>query len=80
MHSHRATLASALSAARASGKHPELTDAVIQMTLRWKTVASLLSYAKSGQHAYADYVQLGTGTDAGPTPRSDVPEHEPDGT
>lgn len=77
VHSHRARLASALAAARASGKHPELTDAVIQAHLRWKTLASLLSYAKATPNSFADNVALGVATDAGETIREDSPVVNP---
>ena len=78
-HSHRATLASAFAVARAKGGHPEITDAVIQAQLRWKTIDSLLSYAKMHPDDYADNVALATRTDAGRALRADTPEHEPNG-
>ena len=77
VHSHRARLASALAAARASGKHPELSDAIIQMHLRWKTLASLLSYMKATPHSFANNVALGVATDAGEAIREDSPVVEP---
>ena len=78
IHSNRARLASALAAARASGGHPGITDAVIQMCLRWKTIQSLMSYNKTAPTVYADLVDLGTYTDAGPSGRDDTPVSEPD--
>ena len=76
-HSHRATFISALAAARATGKHPQLTDAVCQAHLRWKCVDSMLSYMKMRPHDYANNVQIGTGTDAGPSMPANAPEVEP---
>ena len=77
-HGHRATLASGFAEARASGKHPEITDAVIQMHLRWKTLASLMSYVKTKPSVFADTIQLGTSIDAGTAIHDDTPVHEPD--
>lgn len=78
-HSHRASFISALAAARATGKHPELTDAVCQVHLRWKNVDSMLSYMKMQPHAFANNVRVGTDADPGLHGREDTPEVEPVG-
>ena len=47
-------------------------------TLRWKTLASLMSYVKTKPSAFADMIQLGTSIDAGTAIHDDTPVHEPD--
>ena len=79
IHSYRAILASKLAEARARGDDT-ITDATIQAHVRWKTLASLLSYTKITPARFARNITKALKTDAGKTARLDVPEIEPDRT
>ena len=79
VHSHRATFASSLTVARAEG-NTEITDGVTQALIRWKTLASLMSYNKLTPNSYANLVEKGTAADAGLVNEADVPEHGPEET
>ena len=79
IHSFRATIASALSAARASG-HDDIVDSVIQTLVRWKSVESLRHYDRMAPVYYANYVDIATKTDAGPTSHVDSPTIGPAST
>ena len=76
IHSYRAILASKLAEARARGDD-SITDATIQAHVRWKTLASLLSYTKITPRRFAGNITKALQTDAGKTARIDVPEIEP---
>ena len=79
IHSYRAILASKLAEARARGDDT-ITDATIQAHVRWKTLASLLSYTKISPVRFARNVTKALRTDAGKTPHPDVPEIDPSRT
>jgi len=63
-HSWRATLASALFAARKNGDQ-SVTDAVIQTLARWKTEDAMKRYTHMRPEDYADFVDIASRTDAG---------------
>jgi len=75
-HDYRATIASALANARAAGR-ADVTNSLIQTLVHWKTEASAIRYSHLNPREYAQYVQLGTGTDAGFASNKDVPEIDP---
>jgi hypothetical protein len=76
IHSYRAILASKLAEARAQGDNT-ITDATIQAHVRWKTLASLLSYTKITPVRFANNITKALRVDAGKTARHDIPEIEP---
>ena len=78
-HDYRATIASALANARAAGR-ADITNGLIQALVHWKTEESALRYSHLNPRDYAEYVQLGTATDAGFAANKDVPETDPFGT
>ena len=78
-HSYRASVVSALAAARDQGE-AHLTEPVQQMMLRWKTLAALMSYSKTNREQYANNVQLATGTDPGPVRHAEAANIEPAST
>ena len=73
IHSYRAALASALVKARAGGR-TDIEDSVIQALERWKTTAAMRRYGRLGPQQYAEYVAIGTTTDAGNRVHEDVPK------
>ena len=81
-HACRVTIATRLFAARGSksGEIPrDEIEGVIQSVVRWKTVEAMRIYARMGRHAYADYVDLATNTDADAQIPDDLPECDPSG-
>ena len=76
IHSYRATLASKMCQARSAG-HKRFDDSVIQAHLRWKTLASLMSYSKMTPETFARNVQIAIDADAGFTIHDDTPIVEP---
>ena len=76
IHSYRATLASALAKARAEGRK-DIVDGVIQVLERWKSVDAMQNYTRMTPATYAEYVHIGTTTDAGSAVRDDIPTIEP---
>ena len=78
-HDFRATVCSALAAARAAG-HKDVSNGLIQAIVHWKTEESVLRYTHMAPKEYAAYVRLATDTDAGVVPHKDAPEADPTGT
>ena len=78
-HDYRATIASALSNARAAGR-ADVTNGLIQALVHWKTEDSAMRYSHLNPRDYAMYVQLATSTDAGYAANKDAPETDPFGT
>ena len=76
IHAHRATLATALVAARNNG-NTAITDGVIQMLERWKTADSVRNYDHVRPADYAGFVAAGLASDAAAASSADVPEIEP---
>ena len=76
VHSYRATLASKMCQARSAG-HKQFDDSVIQAHLRWKTLASLMSYSKMTPKTFARNVQIAIDADAGFKIHDDMPTVEP---
>ena len=76
IHSYRATLASALAKARAEGRK-DVVDGVIQVLERWRSVDAMQNYTRMTPATYAEYVHIGTTTDAGSAVRDDIPTIEP---
>ena len=76
IHSYRATLASALGAARDAGD-ADITDGAIQMVERWKTVASVRTYDRVQPAFYARLVAVGTNTDGSGALRTPIPTVDP---
>ena len=78
IHAHRATLATALVAARNNG-NTAITDGVIQMLERWKTADSVRNYDHVRPADYAGFVTAGLNSDAAAASGEAIPEIEPAG-
>jgi hypothetical protein len=76
IHSYRGSLISALFAWRKKG-HKEITDGVMQLHVRWKTLEAMLSYAKITPDDFADNVVAAVNTDAGTSMPATAPVIEP---
>jgi hypothetical protein len=75
-HDYRATLASALAAARSAGV-AGIDNALIQTLCHWKTEESVIRYTHMSPSDYGKYVRVGTDTDAGTSVHKDAPVYDP---
>ena len=75
-HDYRATIASALATARASGDSG-IDNALIQTLCHWKTEESVMRYTHTSPADYGKYVRVATDTDAGTAVHKDAPVYDP---